>query len=133
MEQFGGLEALAVHEVKGQMEDDPDALSQQMAIALQQNVDGSALLLRRAARSGGRSPRCSRRRIWKGPLRRLADSAAANPEANYFLVMDEINRGNIAKVSGELYFLLEYATARSPCSTATSPSPCRATSSSSAR
>ncbi|MFJ2980734.1 AAA family ATPase [Curtobacterium sp. NPDC087082] len=44
----------------------------------------------------------------KGPLRRLADSAAANPEANYFLVIDEINRGNIAKVFGELYFLLEY-------------------------
>lgn len=44
----------------------------------------------------------------KGPLRHLADSAAANPEANYFLVIDEINRGNIAKVFGELYFLLEY-------------------------
>ncbi|MCM3504888.1 AAA family ATPase [Curtobacterium sp. ODYSSEY 48 V2] len=44
----------------------------------------------------------------KGPLRRLADAAAANPEANYFLVIDEINRGNIAKVFGELYFLLEY-------------------------
>ncbi|MDR6572471.1 hypothetical protein J2X60_001111 [Curtobacterium sp. 320] len=44
----------------------------------------------------------------RGPLRRLADSAAANPEANYFLVIDEINRGNIAKVFGELYFLLEY-------------------------
>ncbi|TCK63142.1 AAA family ATPase [Curtobacterium sp. PhB136] len=44
----------------------------------------------------------------KGPLRRLADAAAANPEANYFLVIDEINRGYIAKVFGELYFLLEY-------------------------
>lgn len=44
----------------------------------------------------------------KGPLRRLADAAAANPEANYLLVIDEINRGNIAKVFGELYFLLEY-------------------------
>lgn len=44
----------------------------------------------------------------KGPLRRLADAAAANPEANYFLVIDEINRGNIAKVFGELYFMLEY-------------------------
>ncbi|RFA13918.1 hypothetical protein B7R21_07610 [Subtercola boreus] len=44
----------------------------------------------------------------KGPLRRLADGAAANPEANYFLVIDEINRGNLAKIFGELYYLLEY-------------------------
>jgi len=43
-----------------------------------------------------------------GPLRRLAEAAAANPEANYFLVIDEINRGNLAKIFGELYFLLEY-------------------------
>lgn len=43
-----------------------------------------------------------------GPLRRLADAAAANPEANYFLVIDEINRGNLAKIFGELYYLLEY-------------------------
>jgi 5-methylcytosine-specific restriction protein B len=44
----------------------------------------------------------------RGPLRRLADQAAANPEANYFLVIDEINRGNLAKIFGELYYLLEY-------------------------
>jgi len=44
----------------------------------------------------------------KGPLRRLADSASANPEANYFLIIDEINRGNLAKIFGELYYLLEY-------------------------
>jgi 5-methylcytosine-specific restriction protein B len=44
----------------------------------------------------------------KGPLRRLAESAAANPEANYFLIIDEINRGNLAKIFGELYYLLEY-------------------------
>jgi 5-methylcytosine-specific restriction protein B len=42
-----------------------------------------------------------------GPLRRLAESARES-EADWCLVIDEINRGNIAKVFGELYYLLEY-------------------------
>ena len=43
-----------------------------------------------------------------GPLRLIADEAAANPDATFILVIDEINRGNVAKILGELYFLLEY-------------------------
>jgi 5-methylcytosine-specific restriction enzyme B len=43
-----------------------------------------------------------------GPLRTIAEEAQANPSRPYLLIVDEINRGNIAKIFGELYFLLEY-------------------------
>ena len=43
-----------------------------------------------------------------GPLVQMADSARRERGAKHFLVIDEINRGNLAKVFGELYFLLEY-------------------------
>ncbi len=43
-----------------------------------------------------------------GPLREIAAEARNNPEQPYVLIVDEINRANLAKVFGELYFLLEY-------------------------
>jgi 5-methylcytosine-specific restriction protein B len=43
-----------------------------------------------------------------GPLREIAAQARDDPERPYVLVIDEINRANLAKVFGELYFLLEY-------------------------
>ena len=47
-------------------------------------------------------------KLTPGPLRLIAEEAAANPDATFILVIDEINRGNVAKILGELYFLLEY-------------------------
>lgn len=49
-------------------------------------------------------------RLTAGPLRELADLASreGNGHVPYFLIIDEINRANLAKVFGELYFLLEY-------------------------
>ena len=44
-----------------------------------------------------------------GPLLRIARRASeADDELKFILIIDEINRGNLAKVLGELYFLLEY-------------------------
>ena len=45
----------------------------------------------------------------EGPLKRIARRAEeASDEETFVLIIDEINRGNLGKVFGELYFLLEY-------------------------
>ena len=47
-------------------------------------------------------------KLTDGPLLEAAKRARTEPAEKHFLVIDEINRGNLAKVLGELYFLLEY-------------------------
>ena len=49
-------------------------------------------------------------KLRKGPLLRMTEVAGNDPDplSRYFLVIDEINRGNLGKILGELYFLLEY-------------------------
>ena len=43
-----------------------------------------------------------------GPMRRLTDRAGKHPDQLFVLVVDEIKRGSLAKIFGELHFLLEY-------------------------
>ncbi len=45
--------------------------------------------------------------IEKGIFNQISDRASADPENNYVLIIDEINRGNIANIFGELITLIE--------------------------
>ena len=45
--------------------------------------------------------------LMPGPLLRLAEQARKDPARTYVMVIDELNRGDVARVFGELFFLLE--------------------------
>jgi 5-methylcytosine-specific restriction protein B len=47
-------------------------------------------------------------RLVDGPLRAMAEKSKESPGTRHIMLIDEINRGNLPKILGELLFLLEY-------------------------
>lgn len=48
--------------------------------------------------------------VKKGLFRRFCDEARQHPQQHYVLILDEINRGELPRIFGELLYLLEYRT-----------------------
>lgn len=46
--------------------------------------------------------------VKKGVFRRFCEEAQGNPKRRYVLILDEINRGELPRILGELLYLLEY-------------------------
>ena len=57
--------------------------------------------------TGGRNVGEVRYELSRGVFRSIAERAATHPDQRYVLVIDEINRGNIARIFGELITLIE--------------------------